>query len=91
MIKYYKGQHIIHLTDAVLEQHRKQSSKKRILVDPGKLKWKPYVLVCTHSYAGARTNDQTRVQSSSIGFRFLVSSLPLPAPLGAKLIFLVSS
>jgi len=41
MIKYYKGQHIIHLTDAVLEQHRKQSSKKRILVDPGKLKWKP--------------------------------------------------
>jgi histone acetyltransferase HTATIP len=51
MIKYYKGQHIIHLTDAVLEQHRKQSSKKRILVDPGKLKWKPYVLLfVAHHY-----------------------------------------
>jgi hypothetical protein len=44
MIKYYKGQHIIHLTDAVIEQQRKQSAKQRILVDPSKLKWKPYVL-----------------------------------------------
>jgi histone acetyltransferase HTATIP len=43
MIKYYKGQHIIHLTDAVIEQQRKQSAKQRILVDPSKLKWKPYV------------------------------------------------
>jgi histone acetyltransferase HTATIP len=44
MIKYYKGQHIIHLTDAVIEQHNKQKEKKRILVAPDKLKWKPYVL-----------------------------------------------
>lgn len=41
MIKYYKGQHIIHLTDAVLEQHRKQSAKQRILINPEALKWKP--------------------------------------------------
>lgn len=43
MIKYYKGQHIIHLTDAVIEQQRKQAAKQRILVDPTRLKWKPYV------------------------------------------------
>lgn len=41
MIKYYKGQHIIHLTDAVLEQHQRQSAKQRTLIDPSKLKWKP--------------------------------------------------
>lgn len=44
MIKYYKGQHIIHLTDAVLEQHQRQSQKQRITIDPSKLKWKPYVV-----------------------------------------------
>jgi len=41
MIKYYKGGHIIHLTDAVLEQHRKSMMKQRITIDPTQLKWKP--------------------------------------------------
>lgn len=41
MIKYYKGQHIIHLTDAVLEQHSKSRAKQRTSIDPGCLKWKP--------------------------------------------------
>ena len=41
MIKYYKGGHIIHLTDAVLEQHRKSMMKQRITIDPSQLKWKP--------------------------------------------------
>ena len=41
MIKYYKGQHIIHLTDAVLEQHAKTQSKQRQSIDPMALIWKP--------------------------------------------------
>jgi histone acetyltransferase HTATIP len=41
MIKYYKGQHIIHLTDAVLEQHQKTSSKQRQKIEPSALRWKP--------------------------------------------------
>uniref|UniRef100_A0A060TD78 Histone acetyltransferase ESA1 n=1 Tax=Blastobotrys adeninivorans TaxID=409370 RepID=A0A060TD78_BLAAD len=41
MLKYYKGQHIICLTDAVLEKHNKQKQKKRIRIDPDKLQWKP--------------------------------------------------
>lgn len=41
MIKYYKGQHIIHLTDAVLEQHQKSRAKQRNPIDPTALKWKP--------------------------------------------------
>lgn len=43
MIKYYKGQHIIHLTDAVLEQHQKTKAKTRNAIDPTCLKWKPPV------------------------------------------------
>ncbi|WVQ70070.1 histone acetyltransferase ESA1 [Kwoniella botswanensis] len=43
MIKYYKGGHIIHLTDAVLEQHRKTMSKNRRSINPAALKWKPPV------------------------------------------------
>ncbi|WOO85851.1 Histone acetyltransferase ESA1 [Vanrija pseudolonga] len=41
MIKYYKGNHIIHLTDAVLEQHQKTKGKARTTIDPTALKWKP--------------------------------------------------
>ncbi|WRT67132.1 histone acetyltransferase ESA1 [Kwoniella shivajii] len=43
MIKYYKGGHIIHLTDAVLEQHQKTMSKNRRSINPAALKWKPPV------------------------------------------------
>ncbi|ORY33809.1 acyl-CoA N-acyltransferase [Naematelia encephala] len=43
MIKYYKGGHIIHLTDAVLEQYAKTTSKQRQHIDPTKLRWKPPV------------------------------------------------
>ncbi|KAK4688661.1 histone acetyltransferase HTATIP, partial [Tremellales sp. Uapishka_1] len=43
MVKYYKGQHIIHLTDAVLEQHRKTQSKQKQNIDPSALRWKPPV------------------------------------------------
>ncbi|OCF41214.1 histone acetyltransferase ESA1 [Kwoniella heveanensis CBS 569] len=43
MIKYYKGGHIIHLTDAVLEQHQKTKSKTRRTIDATALKWKPPV------------------------------------------------
>ena len=41
MIKYYKGQHIIHLTDAVLEQHLKTQSKQKLSIDSTALRWKP--------------------------------------------------
>lgn len=41
MIKYYKGAHIIHLTDAVLEQHHKTQAKQRTSIDPSRLKWRP--------------------------------------------------
>jgi histone acetyltransferase HTATIP len=41
MIKYYKGSHIIHLTDAVLEQHHKTQAKQRTSIDPSQLRWKP--------------------------------------------------
>lgn len=43
MLKYYKGQHIIYLTEAVLEKYEKQKAKKRIRIDPDKLIWKPPV------------------------------------------------
>lgn len=41
MIKYYKGQHIIHLTDAVLAQNAKAKSKKRLTINPQHIRWKP--------------------------------------------------
>ena len=41
MIKYYKGQHVIHLTDAALEQYQKTQAKSRTTIDPSKLRWKP--------------------------------------------------
>jgi len=41
MIKYYKGQHIIHLTDAVLEQYYKTKNKQKMKIDPSALRWKP--------------------------------------------------
>ena len=41
MIKYYKGQHIVHLTDAVLEQYQKTVSKQRQTIEPSALRWKP--------------------------------------------------
>ncbi|WVN86793.1 histone acetyltransferase ESA1 [Cryptococcus depauperatus CBS 7841] len=43
MIKYYKNSHIVHLTDAVMEQHRKTMSKPRRSINPAHLKWKPPV------------------------------------------------
>lgn len=41
MIKVYKGNYIICLTDAVLEQHQRTKAKKRKTIDPSKLVWKP--------------------------------------------------
>ncbi|OWZ50612.1 histone acetyltransferase ESA1 [Cryptococcus neoformans var. grubii Br795] len=43
MIKYYKNSHIIHLTDAVIEQHKKTKAKPRRAINPAYLKWKPPV------------------------------------------------
>lgn len=43
MVKYYKGQHIIHLTDAVIEQHHKTIAKTRQSINSERLRWKPCV------------------------------------------------
>lgn len=43
MLKYYKGQHIICLTEALVEKYEKQKLKKRHKIDPDKLLWKPPV------------------------------------------------
>lgn len=43
MLKYYKGQHIICLTDAVVEKYNRFKTKKRIRIDHDKLIWKPPV------------------------------------------------
>ncbi|VEU21544.1 DEKNAAC102412 [Brettanomyces naardenensis] len=43
MLKYYKGQHIICITDQVIVAYEKLQKKKRHLLDPSKLVWKPPV------------------------------------------------
>lgn len=43
MLKYYKGQHIICLTEAMVEKYERQKKRKRIKIDPSKLQWKPPV------------------------------------------------
>ena len=41
MLKYYKGQHIICLTDGVLEQFEKQKKKRKRIIDSHYLHWNP--------------------------------------------------
>lgn len=43
MLKYYKGQHIICLTEAMVEKYEKQKKRKRNKIDPARLQWKPPV------------------------------------------------
>lgn len=43
MLKYYKGQHIICLTDTVCEKYEKMLKKRRRKVNSDLLKWKPPV------------------------------------------------
>jgi histone acetyltransferase HTATIP len=43
MLKYYRGQHIICLTEAVVEKYEKTKKKNRIRIDASKLQWKPPV------------------------------------------------
>ncbi|KAI6157493.1 histone acetyltransferase, MYST superfamily [Pisolithus tinctorius] len=43
LFKHYKGQHIICLSDAVLEKHEKTRSKRRRRIHPEYLIWKPPV------------------------------------------------
>ncbi|CDK28668.1 unnamed protein product [Kuraishia capsulata CBS 1993] len=47
MLKYYKGQHIICLTDQVMESYEKLTKKKRHLLDPSKLVWRPPVFTAS--------------------------------------------
>ncbi|KAK9356440.1 acyl-CoA N-acyltransferase [Lipomyces doorenjongii] len=43
MLKYYRGQHIICLTNGVLEYREKLKKRRRRKLDPQKLQWKPPV------------------------------------------------
>lgn len=43
MLKYYKGQHIVCLTDVLVEKYEKQKAKKKHKIDAEKLIWKPPV------------------------------------------------
>ncbi|KAK9463228.1 acyl-CoA N-acyltransferase [Lipomyces oligophaga] len=43
MLKYYKGQHIICLTNSVIEHNELMKKKRRRRIDPSKLLWKPPV------------------------------------------------
>ena len=44
LLKYYRGQHIICLTDGVLEQNEKQAKKRIRYIVPEKLIWSPPIL-----------------------------------------------
>jgi len=43
LFKHYKGQHVICLTEAIMEQHKKQLAKKKRRIVPEALNWKPPV------------------------------------------------
>lgn len=47
MLRYYKGQHIICITDQVAQAHEKLKKKKRHKLDPKKLIWKPPVFTAS--------------------------------------------
>lgn len=47
MLRYYKGQHIICITDQVAQAHEKLKKKKRHVLDPKKLQWKPPVFTAS--------------------------------------------
>ena len=41
LIHYYKGQHIISLSQEVLDHHHKSMSKRKIRIDPRCIRWTP--------------------------------------------------
>jgi histone acetyltransferase HTATIP len=43
LFKHYKGQHIICLSDSIVERHQKAQKKKRRRIYPEHLIWKPPV------------------------------------------------
>jgi histone acetyltransferase HTATIP len=43
LFKYYKGQHVLSLTDQILEQHRRSKAKQRKRIKPERIIWKPPV------------------------------------------------
>lgn len=43
MLRYYKGQHIICLTEQVIQNYDRLKKKKRHKLDPARLQWKPPV------------------------------------------------
>ncbi|GME81289.1 unnamed protein product [Ambrosiozyma monospora] len=47
MLKYYKGQHIICLTDQAVENYKRLLQKKKHVLDPAKLIWKPPVFTAS--------------------------------------------
>ncbi|KNE65504.1 hypothetical protein AMAG_11122 [Allomyces macrogynus ATCC 38327] len=49
-LRYYKGQHVICLSDKVIETHERNRAKARVNIDPACLDWKPPVLSAKERY-----------------------------------------
>ncbi|KAL3232670.1 Histone acetyltransferase ESA1 [Nakaseomyces bracarensis] len=47
ILRYYKGQHIIFINDAILERYNKLKNKKRRSIDAEKLLWKPPIFTAS--------------------------------------------
>ena len=43
LFKYYKGQHVLCVTDQIMEQHRRAKAKQRKKIRPERIVWKPPV------------------------------------------------
>jgi histone acetyltransferase HTATIP len=43
ILRYFKGQHVIYITDEIIEQYDKMKKKKKRTIDPDLLIWKPPV------------------------------------------------
>lgn len=41
MLKFYKNQHVLCVSDALIEQHERIKKKKRRRINPAALIWKP--------------------------------------------------
>ena len=41
VINYYKGQHVIVLSDEILKKHQTSLEKRIVRIDPSRLRWTP--------------------------------------------------
>ena len=41
VINYYKGQHVVVLSDEVLNKHKAALAKRTVIIDPANIRWTP--------------------------------------------------